>query len=241
MGVPGSRWGCTTAVARPARSCRTRRPLLSPTSHHAPTTTEPNKIEAARFGAIHSLARMLQAREAPAAQEAAAAALGNLAANSAEAQSLIASAGAIPLLVGVLAGGTDAAKQHAARAIRNLGEGAARALHGCRSLWVLAAATPGGRCQPASLPACQTAYLPERALAPTPRTCPCLPAASRTRHPEQAGRCVGGRHPAAAGNAGGGRRRVGRQSAGRSQRAQVCPGGLSVAMMVGRYGRVLLE
>lgn len=55
-------------------------------------------------------------------QEAAAAALGNLAANSAEAQSLIASAGAIPLLVGVLRGGTDAAKQHAARAIRNLGE-----------------------------------------------------------------------------------------------------------------------
>jgi hypothetical protein len=58
---------------------------------HAPA--EANKIEAAKFGAIHCLARMLEAAEAPAAQEAAAAALANLAANSSEAQSLIASAG----------------------------------------------------------------------------------------------------------------------------------------------------
>lgn len=65
-------------------------PLPHPLS---PCHAEANKIDAARFGAIHSLARMLEAREAPAAQEAAAAALGNLAANSAEAQSLIASAG----------------------------------------------------------------------------------------------------------------------------------------------------
>lgn len=54
---------------------------------------ETNKIEAAKFGTIHSLARMLEAAEAPLMQEAAAAALGNLAANSSEAQALIASAG----------------------------------------------------------------------------------------------------------------------------------------------------
>lgn len=55
--------------------------------------TEANKIEAAKFGTIHSLARMLEAPEAPLMQEAAAAALANLAANSGEAQALIASAG----------------------------------------------------------------------------------------------------------------------------------------------------
>ncbi|KAL4439178.1 hypothetical protein ABPG77_004080 [Micractinium sp. CCAP 211/92] len=81
---------------------------------------EANKIEAAKFGTIHSLARMLEVPEAPLMQEAAASALGNLAANSSEAQALIASAGAIPLLVGVLRSGTPAAKQHATRAIRNL-------------------------------------------------------------------------------------------------------------------------
>ncbi|PSC69879.1 U-box domain-containing 4 [Micractinium conductrix] len=81
---------------------------------------EANKIEAAKFGTIHSLARMLEQPEAPLMQEAAAGALANLAANSSEAQALIASAGAIPLLVDVLRTGTAAAKQHAARAIRNL-------------------------------------------------------------------------------------------------------------------------
>jgi len=67
---------------------------------------EANKIEAAKFGTIHSLARMLEQPEAPVMQEAAAAALGNLAANSSEAQALIASAGGCGGWVGWLGGGT---------------------------------------------------------------------------------------------------------------------------------------
>lgn len=79
-----------------------------------------NKLEAVKFGAVHSLVRMLEPGDSELSREAAAAALGNMAANSEEAQALIAEAGAILLLTGVLASGTPAARQHAARALRNL-------------------------------------------------------------------------------------------------------------------------
>lgn len=46
--------------------------------------------------------------------------MGNLAANSEEAQGLITEAGAIPLLTAVLVNGSSLARQHSARALRNL-------------------------------------------------------------------------------------------------------------------------